>query len=184
MSVGYSIRVRTVVKSTPQGAEWYVYAAVNEYLKQLEPVVKSAVQQKMRRGVSPYVASERASVETAIRLEGSRLSLRVFSTSVRAAVDEEGANYKGIPPRGPGSALMQWVREVLKPKDVWWTSRNVAMAIQRRGLPRLGDPLRRPFAATHEEQEQQIRLGLRRARSEAVRRFNSAPPGRLRQSRG
>lgn len=173
MSTGYVIRPRVVKAKTPTGGSVVVAEEVTKYLQSIERVVQTAVQQKMRRGASPYEFSERSSVQTETR-GGMRPQLRVFSNSIRAAVEETGATYGGIPPFGPGSALLEWVRQFIDTRNPRWTAKRIALAIHDRGLPRPGDPLRKPFTTTHREQAPQIREGLRRTRAEAARRINLA----------
>lgn len=174
MSTGFEIRPRVITKGIVFNANtaWIVRDEVAKYLQQLEPVVRTSVQQKMRRGISPYQFSERNSVEARVVVGNARLALSVSSNSVRAAVDETGANYSGVPPFGPQSALLEWVIQTLNPRNPRWTAKRVAIAIHDRGLPRPGDPLRQPFATTHRELGPQIRKGLVDVRARAANMVN------------
>lgn len=180
MVIGFTVRPRVLFARTPTGGDINLAEAVARYLATMEEELAGSVRDKMRRGVSTAEISEQGSVTT--QLTGPpRPRLRVYSRPVKsgdqgssaaAAVDETGRVPGSFPPFGPGSMLLEWARFWF-PDNPRHAAFNIARAINERGLPRSGDPLRQPFRTTHMEFEQEIRRGLREARAEAVRRTNA-----------
>lgn len=160
-----------LVVRLPSGSARNVAEAVHEYLASIEEEIVGSVRDKMRRGVDDPEFSEQGSLRSTVT-GPPRPSLRVYSDSVKAAVDETGRSAGGFPPFGVRSALLEWARFWF-PENPRHAAFNIARAINERGLPRPGDPLRRPFRTTQQEMGPEIRRGLRLARAEAVRRTNA-----------
>jgi hypothetical protein len=172
----YTIAPKVVRVKTPTGSVAVISEELEEYFKSISEIVRSTVVDKMRRGVSPAAISEQASVGVAIE-GGDKPSLRVYSYSVRAAIDEKGREPGGVPPFGPASALRAWAEFFLDTTS-YPRVRGLALAIYRRGQPSPTDPLglNRPFARTRDELSPMLRDGLVRVRADAIDRLNHAGP--------
>lgn len=129
------------------------------------------------------------------------IGISVYNTVIQGLVDETGATWSGgQPPSHPGSKLYKWVQRKgianrMQPgaraavrqaaggraaanasKRLASNLRSVtfliARAIGRRGLPRPGDPLRKPFEVTRREQARNVTLLINAGVQRAVQRAN------------
>jgi hypothetical protein len=147
--------------------------------------------------------SERSEV-TAVVLAGNGMArLIVRGTLPQTNVDERGRNPGGFPAWKINSPLYEWAEGIgILPAEMLTSQRRalaqilgkeglrseldkqqrenestvflIARAINERGLPRPGDELRRPFATTMAETQEEILRGLRDLKYEAAREINAA----------
>jgi hypothetical protein len=179
METGFTIRPRIVTVRTPEGGTIGISEETEAFLLGLRDQVKGGVVDKMRRGASPVEFSEQASVAARVT-GGTRPSLRVYSYSVTAAVDEGGRAAVGVPPYGKTSALAAWAEFFLNTTQ-HHRVRGLAMAIATRGQPAPGDRLNQPFRRTQLEFNPIVRAGMRKIRDDVAQTLNR--PGTYRRPR-
>lgn len=197
MAVPILNRVNIYIPGLERGSILLALALRTEAERQatrLEGQVK--IRQRMATG------EERRKTTSRITQKETYLKLRVYNPSIQAAVDETGA-VPHFPPYKRGSKLFKWVErkglgghvltiaqarglgqhlgkgaaKEYRDEQARITERVsflIARAQSRRGLPRPGDPLRKPFEATTISERRNIYEGFKAAIYRGVNSINKA----------
>lgn len=157
---------------------------LNQELAKAGKRIGTHLQGKVREKQRVDTGQERKRTLWRSRAKNSHLTVTVYNTVVQALVDETGARWRGTqPPSHPGSKLYAWVErkgltsrtEGTTPTVGDETARVaflVARAIGRRGLPRPGDQLRKPFETTRKEERRAVLAMVDNAIFQSVKRMN------------